>query len=123
MIEMFFYKKTYRWIFCGILVLSIICFLAYFNHLRKMNKELKKQVQQFSFQLKACQETNAELIRNIEEQQEKYQKKVSELLKKANKPPKVIEVPRVIEKPVYVTDEECKKMAIMIDEFIKLQGK
>jgi len=54
-------------------------------------------------------------------QKEEYQRKVSKLLKQAQKPVKVIEIPKVLEKDVKVEPEECKKMVIMIDEFLKIE--
>ena len=82
---------------------------------------MKQRIFHLEKQLQACQKANAELTEYMKVQQERYEKKISELLKKANQPPKVIEIPKIIEKPVYVPAEDCQKMAIMIDEFIKIQ--
>jgi len=103
----------------GIACLFFVGLLAYCKHLRAVNGELKEKLFVAEQNLKTCKETNEALSKEIVLQQEKYQKKVADLLKKAQRPVKVIEIPKVIDRPVYVTDEECKKMGIMIDEYLK----
>jgi len=115
------YKDIYKWLLCGLVGVAIVSFLFYFNHLRKDNMQMKQRVFHLEKQLQACQKANAELAEYMKVQQERYEKKISELLKKANQPPKVIEIPKIIEKPIYIPAKDCQKMAIMIDEFIKIQ--
>ena len=115
------YKGIYRWLFCGLIGVAIVFLLFYFNYLHKDNIQMKQRIFHLEKQLQACQKANAELTEYMKVQQKRYEKKISELLKKANQPPKVIEIPKIIEKPVYVPAEDCQKMAIMIDEFIKIQ--
>jgi len=115
------YRGIYRWLFCGLIGVAIVSFLFYFNHLRKDNIQMKQKIFYLEKQLQACQKANAELTEYMKVQQKRYEKKISELLKKANQPPKIIEIPKIIEKPVYVPAEDCQKMAIMIDEFIKIR--
>ena len=71
--------------------------------------------------MKECQILNQKLADTIKLSQEKYQQKVSELMKLASKPPQKIEIPVVIEKPIPITSEECQKMGYLVDEFIRIQ--
>ncbi|RKX61956.1 MAG: hypothetical protein DRP34_04915 [Thermodesulfobacteriota bacterium] len=119
--QVLMYKSTYKWLFYGLIGFIIISFLLYFNHLRKDNVKMKQELYLLKNQLATCQKANAELTQQIELDRQKYKKKIVQLLKEANKSPKVIEIPKIVEKPVYVPTEDCQKMAIMIDEFIKIQ--
>lgn len=110
-----------------VIILGVIVFgaLAYYKHkassLLAENIKFKSQIQQLQTDLKSCQIANEELTKAIAIQKEQYQKKVAELIKNAQKPVKIIEIPKVIEKPVYIPTEDCQKMGVMIDEFIKIQ--
>jgi len=110
-----------------ITIVALVFLIGYYkirtSHLAHQNTKLKTQIEQLKVNYESCQQANEELAKNIQLQQEQYQKKVAQLLRKAQKPPKVIEVPNIIEKTVYVTNEDCQKMAAMIDEFIKIQRK
>jgi len=119
--QVLMYKSTYKWLFYGLIGFMVISFLLYFNHLRKDNAKMKQELYLLKNQLATCKKANAELTQQIELDRQKYKKKIAQLLKEANKPPKVIEIPKIVEKPVYVPTEDCQKMAIMIDEFIKIQ--
>jgi len=119
--QILLYKDIYKWLLCGLVGVAIVSFLFYFNHLRKDNIQMKQRIFHLEKQLQACQRANAELTEYMKVQQRKYERKISELLKKANQPPRVIGIPKIIEKPVYISAEDCQKMAIMIDEFIEIQ--
>jgi len=119
--QVLLYKGIYKWLFFGFIGLLVGSFLLYSIHLYKDNGRMKQKIFYLEKQLQACQKSNAELTKYMNIQQKRYERKVSELLKKANRPPKVIEIPKIIEKPVYIPAEDCQKMAIMIDEFIKIQ--
>jgi len=114
-------RGIYKWLFYGLIGVVIVSFLLYFNHLYKDNIQMKQRIFYLEKQLQTCQKANMELVEYMKIQRRRYEKKINELLKKANQPPKVIEIPKIIEKPVYVPAEDCQKMAIMIDEFIKIQ--
>ena len=98
----------------------IILSVSYFFH--DYNKK-RIQIKEYKTQLQDCQNLNQKLVDEIKLSQERYQQKVSELMKLASKPPQKIEIPVVVEKPVYITPEDCQKMGYMIDEFIKIQLK
>jgi len=115
------YKDIYKWLICGLIGVIIVVFLFYFNHLRRNNVQMKQELYLLKNQIQACKKVNAELIQQIELDRQKYQKKIAKLLKEAHKPIKIIEVPKIIEKKVYITNEDCQKMAIMIDRFIEIQ--
>lgn len=102
-------------------VFLIVSGLTYCNHLRFSNAKMKQEINRLNVELKECKKVNSQLIEQIKVQEEKYQEKVNRLLKIANKPVKVIEIPKVIEKPVYITNEDCQKMGVMIDEFMRIQ--
>ena len=120
-LQFLIYNSLCKWFFYGVIGLLAGLLLFYSNHLRKDNMKMKQEIFYLKKQLQVCQRANAELTQQIQLQHEKYERKINELLKKANKPPKVIEIPKIIEKPVYISTKDCQKMAIMIDEFIKIQ--
>jgi len=99
----------------------VLANLFYIYHLRTQNNKLKTELQKTAYTLENCQATNEMLTKELAVQKEEYQKKVSQLLKQAQKPVRVIEIPKVIEKEVKIESEECQKMAIMIDEFLKIE--
>ncbi len=82
---------------------------------------MKEEIKKLSVELAECQKINSQLIGEIKLNEEKYQQKIKNLLKIANKPLKVIEIPKIIEKPVEITNEDCQKMGKMIDEFYKVE--
>jgi len=103
--------------FTGFVLVS----LFYIHHLKTQNSKLRTELLKTSYTLETCQATNEMLMKELVVQKEEYQKKVSKLLKQAQKPVRVIEIPQVIEGDVKVEPEECKKMVIMIDEFLKIE--
>lgn len=88
-------------------------------HLHTANRQLKAQLKQLQSQLQTCQENYSRLLSQVELDRKAYQDKLQELLKEARKPSKVITIPKVIEKPIYISDEDCKKMGVMIDEALR----
>ena len=82
---------------------------------------MKQELYLLKNQIQACKKVNAELTQQIELDRQKYQKKIAKLLKEAHKPIKIIEVPKIIEKKVYITNKDCQRMCIMIDRFIEIQ--
>ena len=115
------FRGIYKWLFFGLIALAIGIAGFYFYSIKQEKDRLEKEVFYLEKQLKVCKKANADLVKQIQIQQKKYQAKINELLKLANEKPKIIEIPKVITKKVYVTPKECQQMAIMIDEFIKLQ--
>ena len=115
------YRGTYKWFFYGLIALLIGILGSYFYYLKVKSDKLEKQVFYLEKKLADCKKVNADLVKELQVQQQKYQDKVNKLLKLINKKPKVIKIPKVITKKVYVPAEDCQRMAIMIDEFIKIQ--
>lgn len=97
------------------------CILSW--HLHTANRQLKVQLKNLQTQLQTCQDNYSQLLSQVELDRKTYQEKLRELLKEARKPPKVITIPKVIERPIYISDEDCKKMGVMIDEAIPELGK
>lgn len=69
--------------------------------------------------ISVCQNENNKLSKIIKANQTKYEKRVNELLKIANKPVKIIKIPRIVYKEVKITPKECKQICLMIDDFLK----
>ncbi len=92
-------------------------------HLHKANRQLEVQLKNLQTQLHTCQDNHSSLLSQVELDRKTYQEKLKELLKEARKPAKVITIPKVIERPIYISDEDCKKMGVMIDEAISELGK
>ena len=109
-----------KWVGVGLLIVAFAVILFYTDYLREENNKLKSERTLLRHQLETCQKTNTELTTHIQTQKEKYQKKVAELLRLANKPPREVVVPVVVEKPVPITNEECQKMGAMVDEFVRI---
>jgi len=93
----------------------------YIQHLKTQNNRLKAELQKTVHALETCQATNEVFTKELTVQKEEYKRRVSQLLKQAQKPVRVIEIPKVIGRDVKVEPEECKKMVIMIDEFLRLE--
>jgi len=107
-------------LFTSLGIILSICFISIFIFIiHKVNK-LEKENYLLSKQIHNCQVINKKLSETLILQEEKYKKKINELLKLANKPPKIIKIPKVITKKIYITNKECKQMAIMIDKFIQM---
>ena len=113
------YKFVLRWI----LFLGVFIFVLYFLHLKDEVQRLKTELALTNEKFISCYQTNQELTKELKLQHKKYQAKINKLLKLANKPPKIIKIPKVITKKVYITPKQCQQMAIMIDEFVKAQEK
>lgn len=47
-----------------------------------------------------------------------YRSKINELLKRSVKSPKVVYIPKVINREITVENESCKNMAYLIDEYL-----
>ena len=106
-----------------IVVIFFLAFanLAYISYLKQENSRLKADLARISESLYSCHQENLALSKELQLQHRKYQAKINKLLKLASKPPKVIKVPQVITKKVYITNEDCQRMCIMLDKFIKIQ--
>lgn len=116
-----FLLKHYRIVLMGFLLVFLFGFFMYFNHLRISNAKMKEEIKRLKVELNECQKVNSQLVSEIKLNEERYQEKIKKILKIANKPIKVIEIPRIIEKPVPISDEDCQKMGKMIDEFIEVK--
>jgi len=106
------------------LIAGILCLIFLFISIKKLqhdNNRLKKENILLKEKINVCQKENERLAKELVLQDKKYKEKMNKLLKIANKPVKVIEIPKIITKRVYITPKECKQMAIMIDEFIDIK--
>lgn len=105
-------------------IFSVILNFYFFN----VNKELKSKIVKLENENTKIHKLldnyileNNKLKKEIVLQKEKYEKDINKLLKIANKKPKVIYIPKVITKKVYVTKKECEQMCLMIDKFIEIE--
>jgi len=110
-----------KWFLGIIAVFFFFSNFTYIAYLRRENARLKADLTKTNETLYQCHQENLVLSKELRLQHRKYQAKINKLLKLVNKPPNTIYVPRIITKKVYITPKECQQMAIMIDEFIKIQ--
>jgi len=110
-----------KWLLGLIAMFAFLSNFTYIAYLRRENARLKADLTRTSETLYRCYRENQYLLKELKLEYKKYQAKISHLLRLANKPPKVIHIPEVIVKRVYVTPRECRQMAQMIDEFIQIQ--
>jgi gas vesicle protein len=89
-----------------------------FSLIKATNKisELRAENKQLQTQLKQCQETNQQLINQIQIQQEQYIKAQKQLEEAYSKPAKRVYVKQTIKEPVYITNEECQQMVDLIKQ-------
>ena len=78
--------------------------------------ELRAEIKQLQTQLQSCKNTNQELINQIQIQQENYIKAQKELEKAYKKPAKRVYIKQTIKEPIYITNEDCQKMADLIKQ-------
>jgi len=110
-----------KWFLGIIAVFFVFSNFTYIAYLRQENSRLKADLAKINEALYQCHQENLALSKELQLQHRKYQAKINKLLKLASKPPKVIKVPQVITKKVYITNEDCQRMCIMLDKFIKIQ--
>jgi len=111
----------------GALILAAIAAVLYVRHVFQDRERLRTEVVRLEKELEvanrnilALKDTNAKLASQLTVQEEQYRKVTEELLKLSRRPPRVIEIPKVIEKPVPVETEECQRMGVMIDEYLEI---
>jgi gas vesicle protein len=78
--------------------------------------ELRTEINQLQAQLQNCKDTNQQLINQIQLQQDQYNKAMKELQEASVKPVKKVYVKQVVKEPVYIKNEECQKMADLINQ-------
>jgi outer membrane murein-binding lipoprotein Lpp len=96
----------------GLIAGSLLVSITAANKISKLRAENK----QLQTQLKQCQETNQQLLNQIQIQQEDYNKAVKELQEASIKPIKRVYIKKVIKQPVYITNEDCQKIGDLIDQ-------
>ena len=105
------------------LSLSLIAnsFLYFLYKNEKTEKQaLFKETQNLKTQLIQITDEHTKLKNLCELDKRKIEHRYKTLLQKAMQPPKIVEIPVVIEKPVYIPSEDCAKMGAMIDEALNL---
>jgi len=105
------------------LSLSLIAnsFLYFLYKNEKTEKQaLFKETQNLKTQLIQITDEHTKLKNLCELDKRKIEHRYKTLLQKAMQKPKTVEVPIVIEKHVFVSNEDCQKMGAMIDEALNL---
>jgi gas vesicle protein len=89
-----------------------------FSLIKATNKiaELRHEIKQLQTQLQNCKQTNQELVNQIQIQQENYIKAQKQLQEAYSKPAKRVYIKQVIKEPIYITNEDCQKMADLINQ-------
>jgi len=77
------------------------------------NKELRSRLSDLT-------EKHTKLKNLCELDKHKIENRYKALLQKAMQPAKTVEIPVVIEKPIYLTNEDCQRMGVMIDEALSV---
>lgn len=97
---------------------SSFIFGCIFSVIKASNKiaEFRAEINQLQTQLQQCKNTNQQLINQVQLQQEEYEKAVKEIQEASIKPVKRVYIRQVIKKPVYITNEDCEKMADLINQ-------
>jgi gas vesicle protein len=90
----------------------IIVFISTLNKI----PQLKAEIKQLQTQLKQCQETNQQLVNQIQIQQENYIKAQKQLEEASKKPAKRVYIKQTIKEPVYITNEDCQQMVDLIKQ-------
>ena len=85
------YRGTYKWLFYGLIALLIGILGSYFYYLKVKSDKLEKEVFYLEKKLEDCKKVNADLVKELQVQQQKYQDKVNKLLKLINKKPKELQ--------------------------------
>ena len=101
-----------------IVIFLIVGFLlgSVFILIKASNKiaELRQEIKQLQTQLQNCKDTNQQLIKQIQIQQAEYQEAQKKLKEAYSKPAKRVYIKQVVKEPVYITNEDCQKMADLI---------
>jgi hypothetical protein len=94
----------------GFLVGSMLILIKASNKI----SELRAEIKQLQTQLQNCKDTNQQLINQIQIQQAEYHKAQQKLKEAYSKPAKRVYIKQVVKEPVYITNEDCQKMADLI---------
>lgn len=124
--KMFSFKNVLLFL----LLISNFAFLTYTKYLRNKNKEYEQQLIKLKSDLliaqsayQTCQQNYTDLLKTVQLQEREYKKKITELLKMAQKPTKQIDLPKDTDiTDVQISEKDCKQMAKMIDQYLKLQN-
>lgn len=106
------YKLIAIFIIGGFILGSIFLLIKASNKIA----ELRHEINQLQTQLKQCQDTNKQLLNQIQIQQEEYNKAQQILQEAYNKPPKRVYIKQVVKEPVYITNQECQQMVDLINQ-------
>jgi hypothetical protein len=114
-------------ILIGAGILFLVGSVFYVKHVFNDRARLKIEIARLDRELQIANQTiaslknaNSTLTRQVAVQEDIYRKATEELLRLSRKPPKVIEKPKIIEKPIPIQSEECQRMGVMIDEYVKI---
>jgi outer membrane murein-binding lipoprotein Lpp len=96
----------------GCILGGILSFIGAINKIA----ELRAEIKQLQTQIQQCENTNQQLIDQVQIQQEQYIKAQKQLEEAYSKPAKRVYVKQVIKQPVYITNQDCQQMADLIEQ-------
>jgi gas vesicle protein len=91
------------------------CIFSLINASNKI-AELRYEIKQLQTQLQNCKNLNQDLVNQIRIQQSEYMKAQKQLQEAYKKPAKRVYIKQTIKEPVYITNEDCQKMADLINQ-------
>ena len=103
-------SKTAIFLLSSFLLGSVLILINASNKI----SQLRQEITQLQLQLKQCQDTNHQLINQIQIEQAEYHKAQQKLKEAYSKPAKRVYIKQVVKEPVYITNEDCQKMADLI---------
>lgn len=101
------------------LLANATLFILYKNE-RSINQLLKSENRELNLRFNRLMEEHVNLKKVCELDKQKIEQNYKKLLHKAMQKPKTVEIPVLIEKPVYIPTEDCQRMGVMVDEVIRL---
>jgi len=91
-----------------------------YNNEKTKTRVLLEETQNLKIQLTQITDEHAKLKKLCELDKHKIENRYKTLLQKAMQKPKTVEIPVFIEKPIYIIDEDCQRLGVMIDEAFEI---
>jgi septal ring factor EnvC (AmiA/AmiB activator) len=89
------------------------CIFSFINAINKIS-ELRAEIKQLQTELKQCQDTNQELLSQVQIQKDEYNKALKEIQEASIKPVKRVYIKQTIKEPIYISNQDCQQMVDLI---------
>ncbi|MCI4435909.1 MAG: hypothetical protein JHC33_03755, partial [Ignisphaera sp.] len=96
----------------GLVIGSILSLITASDKITQLRYEIK----QLQTELKQCQDTNKELLSQVQIQQDEYNKAVKQIHEASIKPMKRVYIKQIVKEPVYISNQDCQQMADLIKQ-------